>query len=313
MKTLNSFIIIPLIVAAAGYACSGSSTSGEPGTAGTAGTAGRHEAGAAGESTEGGSAGAGEVGGDSAAGSHSESGAGGASGNDGDGPVDGTSGAGGESQASLVGIRVSFLGGPQVHGTSSEADLVQLITSETGVSPTRVHGGAGAPTLVATDLANTDVLVIESLLRVYDTPEATLVANWVAAGHGLIVMNGYTSDSTRAGVFASSYGVTFGPYLQPVDPAYVSALAPHPLTVGVSSLYFLGGFAMTSSDPAAVPFASLSVYTVGLALAHGSGRVAFWGDDWIVLTQEIVRVDAEGAHPTAVFWKNALRWATKRD
>ncbi len=48
-------------------------------------------------------------------------------------------------------------------------------------------------------------------------------------------------------------------------------------------------------------------------MTHGSGRVAVWGDDWIVLSEEITRVDDRGARPTATFWKNALRWASKRD
>ncbi len=59
--------------------------------------------------------------------------------------------------------------------------------------------------------------------------------------------------------------------------------------------------------------ASTGSATVGLALAYGAGRVALWGDDWIVLSEEVTRVDSQGAHPTAAFWKNALSWASKRD
>ncbi|MEI9938052.1 MAG: hypothetical protein WDO69_12605 [Pseudomonadota bacterium] len=321
MRTLNSSIVASLVIVAATYACSDHQETNEPGS----GAAGMSDAGAAGETSESGSGGAGaddtagaagvnEGGSDSVAhAGDSAGGASGESGNRGESGNSGNAGAGGESQPNLSGIRLRFIGAPQIHGTSSEAELVDLIASETGFAPTRIHNSAGAPALVAADLADADVAVIESLLRDYSVLEATLVADWVAAGHGLIVLNGFTTDSTRAGTFASSYAVSFGAIIQQTTPAYVSTFVAHPLTASVSSLYFFGGFPMTTTDPAAVPFASIASATVGLALAHGNGRVALWGDDWIVLSEEVTRVDSQGGRPTAAFWKNALSWTTKRD
>jgi|GEM_PF-449472 len=333
MKTLNSSLVVSLVFAAAVYACSGHEGRNEPGGAGTAGishagTAGdRSESGGA-RSSAGAGTGASAAGSDSVAGGDSEAGAtgtggdrgaigaGGESGTSGASGTSGTSGTSGAdetSQTSLLGVRVRFMGAPQVHGTSSEAELMALVTSETGLSPVRIQGNTSAPTLAATDLVGTDVLVIESLLRDYSEPETQVVADWVAGGHGLIVLNGFTSDGARAQSFVKSYAVTFGALIQPTTAAYVSTFAVHPLTAAVSSLYFFGGFPMTTSDPTAVQFASIGLTAVGLALTHGNGRVAVWGDDWIVLSEELTRVDGSGAQPTATFWKNALRWAVKRD
>ncbi len=126
--------------------------------------------------------------------------------------------------------------------TSSEAELMALVTSETGLSPVRIHGSTSAPTLNAADLADTDVAVIESLLRDYSESETKLVADWVAGGHGLVVLNGFTADAARAQSFAKNYAVTFGAFIQQTTAAYVSTFAVHPLTAGVSSLYFFGWF-----------------------------------------------------------------------
>jgi hypothetical protein len=136
----------------------------------------------------------------------------------------------------------------------------------------------------------------------------------VSAGHGLVVMGGFGSDSAPEASIAASYGVSYVPgTIESAAPGtYVSDLAVPELTQGVSSLLVYGGFRLTSTDPNAVAFATLGQAPLGLALAHGAGRVVIWGDDWILSDKELSRTDAAQAQPTAVFWRNALLWASNR-
>jgi hypothetical protein len=224
----------------------------------------------------------------------------------------GASGEGNVDVEALVGLRVGFVGGGF---SSGEAELTTLITSETGVAPTRIHTAASAAALSAGDLAATDVLVLDDLARVYTEAEATLVADWVSAGHGLIATAGFSADSSRVSNFAASYGVSYVPGI--IDAAspgtQITALAVPALTGGVSSLLFYGGFRLVSTSADAVAFATSPPEALGLAITHGAGRVVLWGDDWILSDQELRRKDENGAQPTTVFWNNALRWASLHD
>ena len=212
----------------------------------------------------------------------------------------------------LAGLRVGFVGGTFASG---EEELSTLITNQTGVAPTRIHTAASAAALSSDDLAATDVLVLDNLARVYTEAEATLVADWVSAGHGLIAMAAFSADSSRVSNFAASYGVSYLPGL--IDAAspgtQVTALAVPALTGGVSSLLFYGGFRLASTSVDAVAFAMSPPDALGLAITHGAGRVVIWGDDWILSDRELRRKDETGAQPTTVFWNNALHWVSQLD
>jgi hypothetical protein len=218
----------------------------------------------------------------------------------------------GAADGALTGLRVRFVGGTFESG---ETELSALITKETGAAPTRIHATGTPPALASEDLADEDVLVLDNLVRVYSAPEATLLADWVAAGHGLIVMGGFADDSTRVANVAASYGVGYVPrYIASSSPgAYVTALSLPALTGGVSSLRLYGGFRLTTSNQNAVAFATIPPDPVGFAVTQGTGRVVIWGDDWLLSDLELLRIDEDKAAPTAVFWKNALAWAAARD
>ena len=74
----------------------------------------------------------------------------------------------------------------------------------------------------------------------------------------------------------------------------------------MSPLLLFGGFGRMSTDPGVIVFGTLSTHYVGLAQAHGTGRVAVWGDFWILWDQEINRNDDAGTTPTVQFWNNLL-------
>jgi len=212
----------------------------------------------------------------------------------------------------LEGLRVRFVGASFSQG---ETELTKLLTAETGLAPTRIHTAAGAAALTAADLADEDVLVLDNLARVYTEAEATLLADWVNAGHGLIATGGFEDDSSRAASLTGSYGVSYVPGL--IDTAspgtYVTEFALPALTNGVSSLLLYGAFRLASANENATAFATLPPDRMGLAITHGAGRVIVWGDDWILSDQELLRKDKAGSLPTSVFWTNALGWVSQRD
>src|SRR4051812_16315567 len=151
------------------------------------------------------------------------------------------SGPGTVDAQAIEGLRVRFVGALFSLG---ETELTKLLSAETGLAPTRIHTAAGAAALTADDLADQDVLVLDNLARVYTEAEATLVADWVNAGHGLIAAGGFEDDSSRAASLTGSYGVSYVPgVIDTASPGtYVTELAVPALTNGVSSLLLYGGF-----------------------------------------------------------------------
>jgi hypothetical protein len=288
---------------AAGAAAGAGGHAGGAGAGGAAGAAG----GAAGT---GGHAGAGGQAG--AAGTGGHAGAGGQAGAAGAGGMGGLAGAGGTAGAAGAGgLRVLLIGIDQTP-LYDGIEFGTMLTTLTGVPPVRIHDTPAAPTLTAADLDNHDVAIVEQLQRDYSPSEAALMASWVNAGHGLVLLNGFTADPSRSGTFAASYAVSYDPtLLQTGMVGYVTSFAFPALTSGVSSLGFYGGYAMTTTNPDATVFASLSASAVGIALPYGSGRVAFWSDDWIVAEWELRRME-NGGYPAVTFWTNVLKWVGQR-
>ena len=88
----------------------------------------------------------------------------------------------------------------------------------------------------------------------------------------------------------------------------VTDLAPHPITAGLTSVVFKGGYALselggdasTRTPSAFLPAAGGDV-NVGYAIQMGSGRAFVWGDEWIEFTSE------ESMFPPQL-WVQAFEW-----
>jgi hypothetical protein len=305
-------------------------SAGRGGSAGKGGTAGSGTAGkgggagtSSGKGGKGGTGTGGDAGEDSGTGGMGESGsggtagAGGSAGTGGSSGMAGEAGAGGESALTpLSGQHVRFFGAAHSYSTQTEAELHALIMTETGIAPTRMHTTSAAATLEVSHFADADIVVVDIVQRTYTTGEATILADWVDAGHGLVILNGFTSNATVAAPLAAPFQITFvgGLLSGPGAGNLIDAadFPDHPITNGVANLIFYGGFALNSGDGMAAPFATISTATVGLARSWGSGRVAVWGDDWVVLTSEVNRMDSgTSTLPTQVFWKNLLGWVAR--
>jgi hypothetical protein len=180
-------------------------------------------------------------------------------------------------------LEIGILGNP---GAYSGADFDQwLVTS--GASVQRIQTTADEP-LTAETLQPFNVVVLDWLTRDYSASEAATFAAWIEAGGGAVSMTGYdnsTSDDWHANSLLAPLEVAYsGPLLN----GPVTDLAPHPITAGLTSVVFeggygisdLGGAASTRTPIAFLPGAGGDV-TVGYAIQMGTGRAFVWGDEWI--------------------------------
>jgi hypothetical protein len=159
-----------------------------------------------------------------------------------------------------------------------------------------VASGAGVQRLLTTPdeplteatLAPFDVVVLDWLRRDYTPAEAAALAAWITAGGGVVSMSGFdnvTTDDWHANSLIAPLGVAYG---GPLLDGPVTDLAPHPITAGLTSVVFEGGFAIIDLGGSAstrTPIAFLSTaggtVTVGEAIELANGRAFVWGDEWI--------------------------------
>jgi hypothetical protein len=95
-------------------------------------------------------------------------------------------------------------------------------------------------------------------------------------------------------------------YVSPELWGPVMTFVPHPTTQGLTSVTFVGGYAVsdlggTASSRTAV--ASIGSTTVGYAVTMGAGRAFVWGDEWI-------EFDSEWSQNAQIkqFWVNIFGW-----
>jgi hypothetical protein len=180
-------------------------------------------------------------------------------------------------------LEIGLLGTP---GAYASGDFDQwLVASGAGVR--RLQTTPDEPLTDAT-LAPFDVITLDWLRRDYTPAEAATFAAWVTAGGGVMSMTGYDNvptDDWHANSLLAPLGVAYeGPLLN----GPVTDFAPHPITAGLTSVVFEGGYAISDLGGAAstrTPIAFLSMaggdVTVGEAIELGEGRAFVWGDEWI--------------------------------
>jgi len=151
----------------------------------------------------------------------------------------------------------------------------------------RIQTTAGEP-LTAATLEAFDVVVLDWLTRDYTASEAATFAAWVAKGGGVVSMTGWdnvTTDDWHPNSLLAPLEVAYsGPLLN----GPVADLGTHPITDGLTSVVFQGGYAISDLGGTAstrTPIASLSEpggdVNVGYAIQMGTGRAFVWGDEWI--------------------------------
>lgn len=189
----------------------------------------------------------------------------------------------GSADAKCTPLTIGILGNP---GAYSASDFEQWLTTS-GATVQRIQTSPAEP-LTAETLQPFDVVVLDWLARDYTASEAATFAAWLSAGGGVASMSGYD------GVPANDWHANS--LLAPLEVAYsgpllsgpVTDLAAHPITVGLGSVVFEGGYAISDLGGQAstrTPIASLPAaggdVNVGYAIQMQAGRAFVWGDEWI--------------------------------
>ena len=194
------------------------------------------------------------------------------------------SGTGGDA-AACTQLRIGIFGNP---GANASSNFQQWLVSA-GMSVQRVQTTATEP-LTAATLQPFDVIVLDWLTRDYDATEAATLAAWVSAGGGLATMTGYDNviaDDWHANSLLAPLQVAYtGPLLNGPVTSFVS----HPITAGLTSVTFAGGYEVKDlggpgSRRTAIAFLPGNVIA-GIAVQMGAGHAFVWGDEWIEFDSE---------------------------
>lgn len=198
-------------------------------------------------------------------------------------------------------LRIGVLGTPGVNPSAN----FQAYLEARGTTVTRLHDSA-APDLDLATLQQFDVVLLDRLVRDYTAVEAQLLADWVASGGGVMSMTGYTGqqpDWGRPNSLLATIGLGYlgnnllnGP---------VTNFVAHPITEGLTSVTFLGGFLVEETNPSGVNtvVATLGTGSAGTVQQRDLGRVFVWGDEWI-------EFDSEWSSLPEIqqLWVNILAW-----
>lgn len=201
-------------------------------------------------------------------------------------------------------LAIGVFGNPGAYDSSSDFDE-WLTRSGAGVQ--RIQITPGEPVTEAT-LEPFDVVVLDWLTRDYTASEAATFAGWVADGGGVMAMTGYDNvitDDWHANSLLAPLGVA---YSGPLISGPVTDLAAHPITDGLTSVVFEGGYAIsdlggessTRTPIAFLPAAGGKV-NVGYAIQMGAGRAFVWGDEWIEFL-------SKGSSFPPQLWVQAFEW-----
>lgn len=153
-----------------------------------------------------------------------------------------------------------------------------------------------------------DVVILDQLTRAYTPAEAAAFDTWVNAGGGLMAMTGHTASPVSAQQWPNGI-------LGPMGLEYQGALLngpvtdflPHPTTMGLTSVTFLGGFEVVATIPGQSDVVARLPGMIPAAQAQerGMGKVFVWGDEWIEYDSEWVALPE-----ITVLWTNIFEWLT---
>jgi hypothetical protein len=196
----------------------------------------------------------------------------------------------GDGSSACQHLNIGILGNP---GADPSANFQTWLTMA-GTSVQRIQTTAGVP-LTAATLQPFDVVILDWLTRDYTSAETSLFSSFVSAGGGVVSMSGYdnnTTDDWHANSLLAPLEVAYsGPLLS----GPVTTFATHPITAGLTSVTFNGGYAISDlggTNSTRTPIAFLPApsgtgqVNVGYAIQYGSGRAFVWGDEWIEFDSE---------------------------
>jgi hypothetical protein len=193
----------------------------------------------------------------------------------------------GDATAPCTQLDIGIFGKQGVY--ASPSDFPQWLMMS-GASVQRIQTTPDEPVTAAT-FRPFDVVVLDWLTRDYTAQEAATFAAWIATGGRVASMSGYDAvptDDWHANSLLAPLEVAYGgPLLNGhVTDGQVTDFAPHPITAGLTSVVFEGGYAISDLGghaSARTPIASLPAaggnVNVGYAIQMGTGRAFVWGDE----------------------------------
>ncbi len=198
-------------------------------------------------------------------------------------------------------LNIGILGNP---GQNASANFQQWLVNA-GTTVTRIETNAADPAITANMIAGFDVIILDWLARDYSPAEASVLQARIAAGAGLISMSGYnnTSADWRANVLLAPLSVAYSGSLLNGP---VTTFANHPITAGLTSVTFTGGYAISDlggGTSTRTPIAFLGSDTVGYAIQYASGHAFVWGDEWIEFDSEWTTLPQ-----IKQLWVNVFAW-----
>jgi hypothetical protein len=156
-----------------------------------------------------------------------------------------------------------------------------------------------------------DVVILDQLTREYTPGEAMAFDTWVSAGGGLMSMTGHTASPVSAQQWPNGILGPMGlEYQGALLDGPVTDFLPHPTTMGLTSVTFLGGFEVLATVPGQSEVVARLPGAVPAAQAQerGAGKLFVWGDEWI-------EYDSEWAALPEItqLWANIFEWLTPAD
>jgi hypothetical protein len=203
-------------------------------------------------------------------------------------------------------LRIGIVGGP---GQNPSANF-QLWLEERGTIVERTHTTA-SEVFDAALLAKYDVVVFDRLQREYTPAEADALRLWMEAGGGFITMTGYgivPVPDFAPNALLEPYGLSYGGSL---FNGPVTSFATHPVTEGLTSVTFDGGYLVSvTSVPGGTSTVIGSIPAGPVAYAHerADGRAVVWGDEWIEFDSEW-----QALPQIEKLWVNIFAWIGPQD
>jgi hypothetical protein len=203
-------------------------------------------------------------------------------------------------------LRIGIIGSP---GSNPSADFQAWLQAR-GTTVERTHTTAGEA-FDAALLAKYDVLIFDRLPREYTAEEADKLKAWMEARGGFVTMTGYTgapAPDFYTNALLAPIGLEYqaGLYTQPV-----TIFANHPVTAGLTSVTFAGGYLVKDlggNGGTNTAIGSISAGPVAFAHERGNGRAVVWGDEWIEFDSEW-----KSLPEIEQLWVNMIAWVGPQD
>lgn len=203
-------------------------------------------------------------------------------------------------------LRIGIIGSP---GSNPSANFQSWLEAR-GTSVERSHLSA-AETFDSALLNKYDVVIFDRLPRAYTPEEAEILKTWVEARGGFVSMTGYTGapePDFYTNTLLAPFGLEYQPGLQS-EP--VTMFAAHPVTVGLTSVTFAGGYLVKdlgSVGGKSTVIGSISAGPVAFVHERAKGRAVVWGDEWIEFDSEW-----KSLPEIEQMWVNIIAWIGPQD